>query len=164
MIVLWIKCRLKQEHFMLAKKYLLIRFFKELTMNKIGWFSGPSIRNEFLLLFYLHIYIVVSLWYKPPFIFSGIVSDKCRDRNEEPNHYHMKNKQRHSFHGNTLFSRRLNFIKADLWDLKSMRLKAYFQHFLEMFQRLPKQLDSNILQRPQTRLPVFTECVFYLNI
>ena len=92
-----------------------------------------SIRKEFLLLFSLHISIVLSLWYKPPFIFSGIISDKCRDSNEYPNHYHMKNKQRHSFHGNTLFSRRLNFIKAELWDLKSMGLTAYFSIFRKCF-------------------------------
>ena len=92
-----------------------------------------TMRNELLLLFSLHISIVLSLWYKPPFIFSGIVSNKCRDSNEDPNHYHMKNKQRHPFHGNTLFSRRLNFIKAELWDLKSMLLTAFFRIFRKYF-------------------------------
>ena len=88
-----------------------------------------SIRNEFLLLFFLLISIVLSLRYKPTFIFSSIISNKCRDSNKDPNHYHMKNKQRHPFHGNTLFSRRLSFIKADLWDLKSIQLKAYVSIF-----------------------------------
>jgi len=41
---------------------------------------------------------------------------------------------------------------------------SLFQHFPEMFQHLPKQHVSNILQRLQTRLPVFTECLFFLNI
>ena len=102
-------------------------------MNKIGRFFKESWHSEVLLLFSLHISIVLSLWYKPPFIFSSIVSNKCRDSNEDPNHYHMKNKQRHSFHGNTLFSRRLNFIKAELWDLKSMLLTAYFSIFQKCF-------------------------------
>ena len=69
---------------------------------------------------------------KPPFIFSGIVSDKCRDCNEDPNHYHMKNKQRHSFHGNTLFSTRINFIKS-YEDLKLIWLTAYFSIFRKCF-------------------------------
>jgi len=34
---------------------------------------------------------------------------------------------------------------------------SLLQHFPEMFQRLPKQHDRNILQRLQTRLPVFSE-------
>ena len=95
-------------------------------------FRSP-IRNEFLLLFSLHISIVLSFWYKPPFIFSGIVSDKCRDSDEYSNHYHMKNKQRHSFHGNTLFSTRFNFIQVDLWGIAIDATKSIFQYLPEIY-------------------------------
>ena len=68
-----------------------------------------SWHSEVLLLFSLFISIVLFLWYKPPFIFSCIVSNKCRYSNENPHHYQMKYKKRHSFHGYTLFIRRPEF-------------------------------------------------------
>ena len=112
--------------------------FKYFSLKNCSWLIltdfKDSRHSEVLLLFSLHISIVLSLRYKPPFIFSGIVSDKCRESNEDSNHYYMKNKQRHSFHGNTLFITRFNFIPVEIYeDLKSMRLIAYFDIFRKCF-------------------------------
>ena len=91
-----------------------------------------SWHSEFLLLFSRYISIVLFLWYKPPFIFSCIVSNKCRYSNEDPHYYQMKYKKRHSFHGYTLFIRRLNFIQTDLWGIAFDATKSVSQYFQEI--------------------------------
>ena len=116
-----------------------------------------SRQSEVLLLFSLHISIVLFLWYKPPFIFSCIVSYKCRYSNEDPNNYHMKNKQRHSFHGYTLFSRSLNFIQADLWGIAIDTTKSFFQYFPEIY--LLTYIDSANVSTPSN-----ATCEQYIKI
>ena len=45
----------------------------------------------------------------------------------------MKNKQRHSFHGYTLFSRSMNFIESDLLEIAIDATKSFFQYFPEIY-------------------------------